>query len=189
MPAALEPLKIWTHPRRSPAWVAGQISNVIPVRVMRVDQDHGIMRSASPQSTGARIEDAVARRLVVRVAPLLLFILVVPDEKIPFDGGVFGSESMKRRYVVVRWKAIGLGADRIAAAQLPRVTSGFQHNDAATRLSQARGHSPATRTRTYDDVFTIRRRRSSQILRPPLHNQAKNTGRPLICQSQASAPC
>jgi len=144
---------------------------------------------AASQGSGAWIEHASGGWLVVGVALLLLVILIVADEEIPFDGGIFGSKGVKRGDVVVSRKAIGGGVDRIAAAQLPRIASGFQHNDAAACLGQARGHSAATRARTYDDVFTIRLRRCSQVLHPPLHNQAKNTGRPLICQSQAGAPC
>ena len=146
MPGALEPLKIRTHPRRRPVRIAGQIPNVIPVRVMRVDQDHGVVRGAPPPRARSRIEDAALGRPVVWVAPLFRFIFVVPDEEIPFHGGVFGSESMKGGNVVVRRKAVGLGVDGIAAAQLPRIAPSFQHNNAATTIGQARSHGAPART-------------------------------------------
>src|SRR5215472_12111713 len=109
VPAAFDTLEILAHPLRSPGWVAGEIPDVIPIRVMRVHQDHGVMRRAAAQGAGAGIKDAVLRCLVVRVPPLLVFVLVVPDEEIPFHRGVFGSEGMKGGNVVVRRKAVGLG--------------------------------------------------------------------------------
>ena len=58
--ALLQPLEVVAHGLGVPGLVAGQLGDAVPVAVVGVDEDHGVVRGAPAQRAGARVEDAVA---------------------------------------------------------------------------------------------------------------------------------
>ena len=94
VPAVLEPLEVSPHLVSRPALVACEFSDVIPVGVVRIHEDHGVVRGASAEGAGARVVDAVHARPArvfdeLRVAPLPLLVAVVTDEERPGHRVVF----------------------------------------------------------------------------------------------------
>ncbi len=60
--AAFEQAEVALHVGRRPGTVAGGCGDVVPVGIVRADEDHRIVRRAAAQRAGARIEDAAVRR-------------------------------------------------------------------------------------------------------------------------------
>src|SRR4051812_12368386 len=81
--ALLQALKISPHDRAAPCWIPHTISDVIPVRGVRGDCDHRMMRRASTQRTGAGIKDPILGRDEFRVTLLSSLIFVVADVVCP----------------------------------------------------------------------------------------------------------
>ncbi len=71
MTAVLDALEVLPHRRRSPRRIAGQVGDLIPVRVARADEDHRVVRGAAAERAGARIPDAVLVGDELRIALLL----------------------------------------------------------------------------------------------------------------------
>src|SRR6184192_3966885 len=70
--AVLQPLEVFPHRRRPPRAIARQFGEVIPVFVVRIDRDHGVVRAASAQTAVSRVKDAILFRDELRVLLLLL---------------------------------------------------------------------------------------------------------------------
>src|SRR5436309_15827619 len=98
--AALQLLEIGAHGVGAPGAIAGELGDPVPVRVVRIDQDRGVVGGAAAERSGPWIENAVDRlaaplRVVLRVALLFLLALVLADEKIPLHPLVFRRRRMK----------------------------------------------------------------------------------------------
>src|SRR5688572_16158348 len=98
--AALETLEVRTHVLGTPGCVAGQVRKLIPVGIVRVDQNQRVVRGAAPERARPRIEDtvhllALERAPVLQVLLLSRLILVVPDEEVPADAVVLRRQRMK----------------------------------------------------------------------------------------------
>ena len=155
--AVLHPLEIRAHALGAPRRIAGQIGDRVPVGVVRVDEDHRVVRGAATKRTRTRIQDAVHSLVVVFgyvlvVAPLLRIVFVVANEEVPFDGVVLGRQPVERGNVVVLGIRIRVGLERIAAGDRLRVPPGLQHDDAVAGLGEARGDRSPAGARADDDV-------------------------------------
>src|SRR5258708_5122626 len=120
MTTVLEPLEVRPHLRCGPARVAGEVGDVVPIRVVRIDENQRIVRRAPAQCASAWIVDAVdARPSIVldelRIATLQPVVAIMTDEEVPGDRVILGGEGMKGRNVVVVRKAIDVRLNRIAA--------------------------------------------------------------------------
>ncbi len=100
--AVLETFEIAAHFGRPPGFVAGDLRNVIPVTVLRDDSDHGVMRRATSQGSGARIKDTVfaVEFYGLGVFGLLRVVTVMADEVIPRASLVFGREPVKNGHLI-----------------------------------------------------------------------------------------
>ena len=87
--AVFDALEVAAHIVRPPGGVAGQLRDIVPVRVMRINKDHRVVRRATAQCTGARVEHAVLRRAIFAIFLLALFVGVVTDEVIPTQRRIF----------------------------------------------------------------------------------------------------
>src|SRR5262249_48996402 len=58
--AIFQALEILTHVLRLPGSVAGQLEQIVPVGVMRVDHDHGIMSRTAAERARPGIKDPIA---------------------------------------------------------------------------------------------------------------------------------
>lgn len=56
---------------------------MIPVRIMRIDRDHGVVGGAAAKRARARIEDAIALSDEFLIAFLSRNVAIVPDEIVP----------------------------------------------------------------------------------------------------------
>ncbi len=118
--AILKTLEPGSHRLRPPAVVSGQLLDVFPVVIEGVDEDLRVVRSASAQGSGARIEDAIDFTTfpfldIFPVESLRSFVRVVANKEIPSDRFVLRSERMEGGHIVVVRQAVGLGIERIAA--------------------------------------------------------------------------
>ena len=59
MPAIFHAFEIAPHVARTPGAITGELGNLIPVVIVRINQNHRIMRRAAAQSAGPRIQHAV----------------------------------------------------------------------------------------------------------------------------------
>src|SRR5207253_10605209 len=92
---SLQSFKILPHVLAVPGRVSDQLSNPIPVTVMRIHRDHGIMRRASAQRAGPGVQDPLPLRPVFTIPRLACFILIVPDKEIPTKGWVLARQAME----------------------------------------------------------------------------------------------
>src|SRR4051794_32654429 len=96
--AVLELFKMPAHRVTFPRSVAGRGCNAVPVAVLRVHGDHGVVRRAAAERAGARIENSFAWdefTVALRIGRIVLHV------EVPREARVFGSEGMKSRYLVV----------------------------------------------------------------------------------------
>ena len=98
---ALEPLEIAPHIVPGPGWIAGELSDMIPVAAVRIDHDHRAVGGASAQRCASRIKHAVARDLEFLVTLLLGVVSVMAHEEIPGKTLVFRGARMKCRDLAV----------------------------------------------------------------------------------------
>ena len=151
----LQLLEVRPHVFRPPAAVAGQVGQLVPVGVVRTEEDHRVVRGTTSECTGARIQHAIdvlsiPRFPVVRIALLLGRVAVVAHEEVPAHRRVFSGEGMERRHVVV----VRIGAIRIAARG-SRIRAGFEHEHAIPGFGKTGGHGAAAGAGADDDVFRI----------------------------------
>ena len=92
---SLQSFKIISHVLAVPGGVSDQLSNPIPVTVMRVHGDHGIMRRASAQGAGPGVQNPLPLCPVFTIPRLAFFILIVPDKEIPAKGWVLARQAME----------------------------------------------------------------------------------------------
>src|ERR1700678_580414 len=126
----LQPLEICAHLVSLPGRVAGKLRDLIPIRIMGIDQDHGIVGGATAESACPRIQHSVNPTAipllpVLRVLALAHIVAVVAYEEIPFHRVVLRSEWMKARNVIVLWKPVGGWVEWISAAKIPGVPTRF----------------------------------------------------------------
>src|SRR5271170_7249017 len=105
--AILQPLEVAAHLACSPARVASQCRDAIPVRIMRIDQDHGIVGGTATQGPRSGIKHsvditAIPTLPVIRIAALARVVAVVAYEEVPLQGLIFRSEGVKARHIVIR---------------------------------------------------------------------------------------
>src|SRR5262249_9694410 len=135
--ATLDPAKIALHPRRPPRCVAGHLPDVIPVGIVRPDDDHRVVAGASAKPARTRVEDAVdgfaiPLGAIAPVLALLRRIGVVADPEIPSKPRVFGRKGMKGGNAVIR-------ADRPLLRRrvvrgLDGIVAGVEQEDASARF-------------------------------------------------------
>ena len=155
--AVFEPHEILPHGVRIPRRVAGQPGDPVPVGIMRVNQDHRIVRSAPAEGPGPRVKHAVDRLAAVvahifRILRLHRLVGIVTDEEIPAHRVVLGCEAVKRRHIVIIGQTVDPGLIVVGAGQQARVAAGFEQQHAPPRLGQPRRQGPAARAGADDDI-------------------------------------
>ncbi len=164
MMAVFHALEVAAHVVGRPRAVAGQVGDVVPVGVVRRDGDHRVVRRASTERAGARIENAVDGLAVERVAVLRILLLqrlggVVTDEEVPLHRRVLTGEAMKHRHVIVAGQAIftvGLRFSAgIAAARRNGIATSLEQQHLAARFRQPRGHRAAAGSRADHNVLVL----------------------------------
>jgi hypothetical protein len=128
-----------------------QLGDVVPIRVMRIDHDHRVVRRASAERAGARVPHAVFRLDELVVLFLLRVVRIVADEEVPFHRLVFGRHRVKGGDFVVFRQAVL--ADRPVTLQVLRIAPRFQQQDGVARLGKARGDDASPRARSDNDIF------------------------------------
>src|SRR5512143_3423927 len=145
MATILHALEILTHVLRFPRRILRKFRHVVPVLIVRVNENHGVMRRAASQRTGSGIENTIIFFSELGILPLPAIIGVMPDEKIPPDRLVFRCERVKRRNLVVfrhSW-----------AGCLERVAARFKKKNSVAGLSESRRNRPAARSRAHNNVL------------------------------------
>ena len=132
----LQPLEPLPHRLCAPIRIAGQLRQMIPVGVMRIDGDQGADRRRSAQGRAAGIEHAVPFRDELAIALLLRVISIMTHEEVPAHFGVFAGSSLHDRHIVVG---------------TPVVAPGLDQQDGMPRLDQIGGQRPPACAGADDD--------------------------------------
>src|SRR5437016_5677409 len=98
MMAIFQALEIGPHVLGTPRRIAGELSDVVPVGVVWINQDHGMVSRAATERAGPRIEDTIMGWYELTVPSLLRFIRIVPDEEIPLHRLVLGRKRVECRH-------------------------------------------------------------------------------------------
>ena len=104
--AMFHAFEILAHVLVAPGIVSRDLSDVVPIAVVRIDHDLSIVGRAAAQSSCSGIEHSVdlfaIRFFAILGGSLLLFLVrVMTDEEVPFHRIVFGSERMEDWNIVV----------------------------------------------------------------------------------------
>src|SRR5712691_12018243 len=78
MMTVLDTLKVSAHFIGGPTLVSCELGDIVPVSVVRIDQDHSVVSSAASQRTGPRVQHAVHRFVI----PLLVIFFVSPLQRV-----------------------------------------------------------------------------------------------------------
>ena len=164
--AVLEPFEVPAHLLGAPRPIARDVGNRVPVLVVRVHEDQRVVRGAPAERAGARVEHAVhprsvPRLAVLRIAPLLHVVGVVPDEEVPAHRLVLGGERVERRHVVVVRQRVGSGRVRVAAGRACAGSPPASRSSTVNPSSASRAATrPAAGARAdHDELGVVRRRR------------------------------
>ena len=145
--APLDPLEDASHPIRGPRLVIrvvrlGDPGDLLPVAVVRVDGDQGVVRRAAPQGPGAGVQDALALHVLgIVLVALSRRIGVVLDEEIPAHLRVLCRLGVERRDVVV---------------QVLVFVAGLDQKDLEPRAGKVGGDRSAAAARANDDIIELR---------------------------------
>src|SRR5579863_149153 len=148
--AIFQALEVAPHFTGIPTRVAGEPRDVVPIFVVRINQNHRIVRRASAQGAGTRIQHAIYRFAVQRLVILWIAFLNTPVgkmtyEEIPLHGVIFRSKGVEGGNVVVLWQAIDAGSEGVAARQFARVAAGFKQDYLPAGFRKSRGYRAAAR--------------------------------------------
>src|SRR5215467_4507984 len=158
----LELLEVAAHAPGAPGGVPGEALDVLPVGVVGIDHDHGVVGGAAAQRARARIEDAVDAGAVPVVAILRILLLarlaaVVAHEEVPGHRVVLASEAVEGWHIVVVGHPVAVGIEGIAATKLAGIAPRFEQDHGVPGLRETGGHRAPARPRADDDILAIRR--------------------------------
>ncbi len=148
--AILELAKLRVHGIGRPARIPGQRRDVLPVGLVRVDEDHCIVRGAAAERAGARVEHTLRSRL--RITRLPRRVGIVLDVEIPAQRLVLRGERVKGGHVVVVGQAVRLGHAAHPALEPAWITTRFEEEDTHAGLGKAGGDGSTASARADDDV-------------------------------------
>src|SRR4051794_21048057 len=105
------------------------------------------MCCASAKTGRTRIQYAALVGEVVGIAGLLHRVCMMAHKEVPAKGGIFRSESMERRYIVVRRQTWTVGTTWVAA--------GLQDKNLSPMFRQPSRQGAAAGARSNDDVVEV----------------------------------
>ncbi len=152
----LHALEVPAHVAGAPGLVADELGDIVPVLVIRIDHDHGVVGGAAAKRPGARIEHAVALgdKLVVKL--LLRVIGVVAHEELPAHRLVLRRHRVPCRHLVVLRHAVGIGGHRPAAFERQRIAARLEQQHLVPGLCEPGGNRAAAGARPHHDVLILR---------------------------------
>ena len=166
MLAVLEALEVRAHVLGAPRRIAGQVGELVPVGVVRIDEDHRVVRRAAAERARARIPHAVDRLVV----PLLQVLrIAAPAARCPRSGGRRSPTSSPRS----RSRADGRRARR-SRRRRPRRGSppASSTSTVIAGFSEPRGDGPAAGAGADDDVVGVGRSRC-EVRAAPVRDAAR----------------
>ena len=144
---ALDAIEVLAHPPGAPAVIARDLGDVVPVALVRIHRDHGVVRGAAAERRGARIEDA-RRAGIPGIAPVVLRIALRPvvvgivlDVELPAEARVLGRQAVECRHRIMVVDPVAAGIDQQHAEALERqvrrkraAAGAGAHDDEVVRL-------------------------------------------------------
>src|SRR5262245_59859717 len=126
----LHPLEVLAHVLCLPRGIARQVGKIVPILVMGIHCDHGIVGCTATQRPRPRIEYSglSVDLAMLDVFLLLLIIAVMSDPEIPAHSVTLRGNSVEAGNIVIVRQADSLGIPANAAGHFLRVTSGFQND-------------------------------------------------------------
>src|SRR5262249_22224683 len=148
MLGVLQTFEILAHVIGLPGRIPGKRGDIVPISVVGIEENHGVVGSAAAQSASTRIEDAIMLFAEVLVPLLLRVLRVVPYEEIPLYCLIFRCKSVEDGDMVV--------LRQTGRSQLKRVTTCFKDQNSVPCLCQICRHWPTPSSGANDDVFVLR---------------------------------
>src|SRR5215831_8898137 len=126
----LHTLEVLTHVLCLPQGIARQVRKIVPILVMGIHCDHGIVGCTATQRPRPRIEypGLSVDLAMLDVFLLLLIIAVMSDPEIPANSVTLRGNSVEAGNIVIVRQARPFGIPSDAACHFLRVASGFQNN-------------------------------------------------------------
>src|SRR5262245_14851196 len=153
----LHTLEVLAHVLCLPRGIARQVGKIVPILVMGIHCDHGIVGCTATQRPRSRIEYPwlSVDLAMLDVFLLLLIIAVMSDPEIPANSITLRGNSVEAGDIVIVRQADSLGVPPNAAGHFLRVASGFQNNHFVAGLGQSRGNRPTAGARADDNKFIV----------------------------------
>lgn len=152
-----KPLVVVPHVGGTPRNITGEFGDLVPVTVMRVDKDHGIVARTAAKRACTGVKHAVLLGRKLAVEALLGIVIVVPHKKPPGHVLVLRGIRMKSGYLVF----VGLG-----------IAAGLKKQHLMSCDGQVSGYRSSPCPRTHDDVFIL----GCHLLTPIIAPQAAQIG-------------
>ena len=189
--AILDPLEIAAHMGCAPGSIPCQFGDAVPIIIVRIDGDQGVMGCAAAQRARPGVENPVDRQSLIFSLIFWIGLLqriggVVAHEELPGQRLVFRREGVKGGDVVIVRQSILRGVKGIAAVKHPGIAAGLDEEHPHAGLGEAGGHRPPAGARAHDHIVVCRviRHRLSLLA----YNVFRNSISAVLSASDRSAP-
>ena len=151
--AVLKLFEIAAHVVSAPGWISGELSYAVPIFIAGIDHDHRVMRRATAETTGARIENAVllSDEFLVALLPFLTFVM--PHKKVPLHAAVLARASVEDGNPIVIGETLFVWVSGVSRLHRQRVPARFQNQHLAAGFREARCHRAAAGAGPHDHIF------------------------------------
>src|SRR5215475_2062280 len=132
----LHTLEVLAHVIRLPRGIACHVGKNVPILVMGIHCDHGIVGCTATQRPRPRIEypGLSVDLAMLDIFLLLLIIAVMSDPEIPANSVTLRGNSVEAGNIVIVRQTDSLGVPPDPAGHFLRVTAGFQNNHSVASL-------------------------------------------------------
>src|SRR5215468_11984072 len=155
--AVLHTLEVLAHVLRLPRGIARQVGKIVPILIMWIHGDHGIVGCTATQRAGPRIEypGLSVDLAMLDVFLLLLIIAVMSDPEIPANSVTLRGNSMEAGNIVIVRQACPFGIPSDAACHFLRIATGVQNDYFVSSLGQSRRNGSTAGAGADDNIFVV----------------------------------
>src|SRR5215471_10363582 len=153
----LHTLEVLAHVVRLPRGIARHVGKIVPILVMGIHCDHGIVGCTATQRPRPRIEypGLSVDLAMLDIFLLLLIIAVMSDPEIPANSITLRGNSMEAGNIVIVRQARPFGVPPDAAGHFLRIATGFQNDYFVSSLGQSRRNGSTAGAGADDNIFVV----------------------------------
>src|SRR5262249_25394084 len=153
----LHTLEVLAHVLRLPRGITRQVGKIVPILVMGIHCDHGIVGCTATQRPRSRIEypGLSVDLAMFEVFLLLLIIAVMSDPEIPANSVTLRGNSVEARNIVIVRQARPFGIPSDAACHFLRIATGFQNDYFVSSLGQSRRNGSTAGAGPDANIFVV----------------------------------